>query len=208
MQQKTVIFDLDGTIVNTGTPIANAINHVRDAFGMPPMEKSHILSKLNCPDTYSPSYFYGVETYTPQHIEIFENYYDKHCIIDIELYDGFEAMLTEIAKSFNLAVATNASVGFAKKILENRQVDNFFGYVIGSDCVKKPKPHPEMLFKVIDHFGTDGVNCLFVGDSVKDELAARSAGMEYVMVDWGFSDHKGAITDTEELRKALFKLLG
>lgn len=205
---KTLIFDLDGTIVNTGTPIANAINHVRDAFGMAPMEKAHILSKLNCPETHSPSYFYGVDVYTPKHVALFEDYYDRYCVIDIELYDGFGALLEEVGAVFNTAVATNAGSGFAKKILESQGVEKHFGYIIGSDCVKNPKPHPEMLFRVMEHFGGGAEEAVFVGDSVKDELAAKSAGMGYIMVDWGFSDHKEAICDVGDLKKEIFKLLG
>lgn len=202
-KEKTVIFDLDGTIVDTGTPIANTINHVRSHFDLAPMPKELILEKVNCPHTHSPMFFYEVESFTDSHIELFESYYHMHCVNDIELYDGMEKLLEELQERYNLAVATNASSKFAKKILESQNLLDRFDFLIGADMVKEPKPHPEMLHSVIEHFGHSRDAYLFIGDSQKDELAASRADIPYVMVEWGFSTHSESISSTQELRNIL-----
>lgn len=206
MKTKTVIFDLDGTIVNTGTPIANTINYVREFFDLPQMEKNHILKHVNCPETNTPQFFYGVDEYSDKHIELFEEYYHKHCIIDIDTYDGMDVMLKNIEKDFNLAIATNASAPFARRILGSQSLEDLFSFIIGADNVAKAKPDPEMLFRVMDNFSKKKEDYVFIGDSKKDELAAKNAGIEYLMVDWGFSDHDDALTHSSHLEESIYRV--
>jgi phosphoglycolate phosphatase len=202
-KDRTVIFDLDGTIVDTGTPIANTINYVRGEFDLAPLSKELILEKVNCPDTHSPMFFYEVESFTDRHIELFESYYSKACTEEIELYSGIRELLEFASESSHIAIATNASSLFAKKILISQEIDDRFDFVIGADMVKNPKPDPEMLHRVLEHFGSDKQSSVFIGDSKKDYLAALSAGVPYVMVEWGFSTHPESIASTEELKALL-----
>ncbi|MFP4332038.1 MAG: HAD family hydrolase [Campylobacterales bacterium] len=202
-KKRTIIFDLDGTIVNTGVPIANTINYVRREFDLSPLPKELILEKINCPRTDSPMFFYEVPSFTEHHIELFETYYSKACIEEIELYEGIGEFLESVQSSANLAVATNASSLFAKKILRSQDIDNRFGFIIGADMVENPKPDPEMLHRVLEHFCEEKESCVFIGDSQKDQLAALSAGISYIMVEWGFSRHSSAIRSVEELKNLL-----
>ncbi len=210
MKSKTIIFDMDGTLVDTSIPIVKTINFVRKKFGLKELDKEIILEKINCPDTHSPQFFYGVDEFSDRHIDLFESYYQQCCTLDISLYSGIKDLIQEIEQTFHLSVATNASSHFAKKILHSQNIVESFSYIIGANDVKESKPHPEMLFKVMEKFSQERAHYIFIGDSFKDELAAKNAGIEYLMVDWGFSDHRThhrVHNSAEELKKSIYEIL-
>jgi len=197
---------MDGTIVNTGTMIAKTINYVRDNMGLKPMEEKLLLKSLNDPQINAPSFFYGSEYFTDKQTQLFEQYYHKNCIVGVELYDGMEEFLQEYSKTNTLTIATNAHSDFAKKILSHLGVDKYFEMIVGADMVKIPKPHPEMLEKTMQKLGFTKNNSMFIGDSDKDKLSAISAGINYKLVNWGFTQHiSDALENVEELKTFIDK---
>ena len=202
--KRLIIFDMDGTIVNTATMIAKTINHVRHHMGLEEMEEKLMLRSLNDPDIDSPSFFYGTKYFTDEQTKLFEDYYHKNCIIGVELYDGIKEFLEEYHTKYTFSIATNAHSDFAKKILSHLEVEYYFKYIIGADMVNKPKPNPEMLDKTIKKFGIEKKMAVLVGDSLKDKRAAVSAGIDCVLVNWGFSEHnEDAIEDIKSLKHHL-----
>lgn len=204
---KTIIFDMDGTLVDTGAVIANTINYVRIELGLEPMEEKFLLANVNSPDVNPAEFFYGTHQFTDEQTKLFENYYHKHCVIDTSLYDGIEEMLQEFGENFNLAVATNSFDVFANKILNHHDIGHHFDFVIGANNVEKPKPHPDMIHKVMEEFsGVERKNdFILIGDSHKDRLSAKEAGIDYLMVDWGFSDYEDAIINVQDLKTEILK---
>jgi phosphoglycolate phosphatase len=205
-KQKTIIFDMDGTLINSGNVIANTINHVRVNFGLEPMEKKHLLACINNPKLNSAQFFYETENFTPKHSELFESYYAKHCVSDIILYDGIYELLKGIKDDFNLAIATNASSNFAKEMTQHLNIDSFFIDIIGANEVKNPKPHPDMINTLIKRNNFNKENTIVVGDSQKDIMSATSANVKSILVNWGFTDHKtDATANVSILHKKLLQ---
>ena len=209
MQRKLIIFDMDGTVVNTGVMITKTINYVREHMGLEPIEQKLMLEKLNDPDLNSSEYFYGTKYFTDKQTELFEDYYNENCIIGVELYDGMKELLDKYSQKYTLTIATNAHTDFAKKILSHLEVDNYFDLIIGADMVTNPKPHPEMLEKTMKKLKFEKNNTVLIGDSLKDQRASISANIECKLVNWGFSDHKEdeAIEKIEDLSLYLSSLL-
>lgn len=208
MQKKElIIFDMDGTLIDSGNAISNTINFVRGHLGLPIMPKDELLKNMNNPDINSSEFFYGTEAFTDDQTKLFGEYYDKNCINDIILYDGIKEMLDEISNYFTLAVATNASVEFANKMIEHLNIDNYFDMVIGANCVPNPKPHPDMLLETIKKLNHKKEYSILVGDSHKDTRAANAASIDSLLVQWGFSDHSNSefetIIEVEELKNRL-----
>lgn len=190
MQNKQlIIFDMDGTLIDSGNVITNTINFVRTNIGLDIMPKDELLRNLNNPDINSAKFFYGTKEFTPEQTELFSHYYDKHCISDIELYDGIFDMLDDISKYFTLTVATNASSDFASKMISYLNIDNYFDMIIGANDVKNPKPHPDMLLKTMKKLNVETTHSILIGDSQKDLRAANSAKIDSLLVNWGFSEH-------------------
>jgi phosphoglycolate phosphatase len=207
--KQLIIFDMDGTLIDSGNVISNTVNYVRTTLGLSVMPKQELLSSINNPDIISSEFFYGTKAFTDEQTKLFGDYYHENCIKDIALYEGIEVMLHEINKHFTLSIATNASVEFAQKMIEHLNINKHFNFVIGANQVSLPKPHPEMLINTTNKLSIDIKNSILIGDSEKDKHAALSCDMDYLLVNWGFTqhDHKCVVSNVEELHKKLLALL-
>ena len=200
-----IMFDMDGTLIDSGFAITNTINYVRENLGFDRLEKNYILEKVNDPNINSAEFFYGTKEFTPLQTKLFEEYYNQHCLNDLVVYDGIAKLIDDISKDFTLAVATNANSTYAYKMLNHVGLAKYFPTILGYDSVKNPKPHPEMVYKILDKHNIQKQNAQLIGDSHKDIMAATRAGVDSVLVNWGFSNHeKDAIETVLELEKRIF----
>jgi phosphoglycolate phosphatase len=202
---KNIIFDMDGTLINSGTLIANTINHVRENLDLAPMEKSIVLKHINEPQLNPAMFFYETESFSDEQTVWFEEYYEKHCYTDLELYEGIYDLLDDLSGDYFLSVATNANDHIAKKMLSHTGIEKFFAKVVGANNVPNPKPHPDMLLKIIDEHKLEKHRTILIGDSPKDKLSAQSAGIDSIIVNWGFTDYfeDDVIERVDEIYKKL-----
>lgn len=201
-----IIFDMDGTLIDSGNVITNTINHVRNHFGLEPMSKNTLLKNLNNPDINSADFFYGTPEFTKEQTAVFSEYYDKHCITDIILYDGIYELIKRLKGKYILCVATNANHQFAHKMLDFLGIKDYFSYIVGADMVPVPKPAPDMLHLCCETLAINEQNAILVGDSNKDKRAALTANMDYILVNWGFSDYNlsgDVVTNIDYLEKRI-----
>lgn len=205
-----IMFDMDGTLINSSTSLVNTINYVRQNLGFEKLDKQLILESVNDPKINAAEFFYGTKNFTQQQQVLFEEYYHQNCLEGLELYDGIKKLVDDLSCDFTLAVATNANSVFARKMLGHLEIDHYFKSILGFDNVKNPKPHPDMIHKILDTHKIDNTKAQVIGDSHKDIMAASKAGVDSVLVNWGFSNHeKDAIETIEELEKNIknkFKL--
>ncbi|MGE4398717.1 MAG: HAD family hydrolase [Campylobacterales bacterium] len=192
MANEIIIFDLDGTLVDSGDNIAAAINHTRASFGLSPLGRDYVLDNINRDDINAADVFYGTKSFTEEQRAIFEPYYYEICAQNVRLYEKIDFFLDEFrTNGFKMAVATNGKTEFAKKILDSLDISNYFDAIIGADRVALPKPNPEMLLKALDGMGADDdASVIMVGDSIKDVKAARAIKIPSVVVEWGFGEDK------------------
>lgn len=202
---KTIIFDMDGTLIDSGDIIADTINYVRSHFDLQPLEKLDLLCNVNNPEIHPPLYFYEVETYSQKHIELFESFYHQNFMDKIRLYDGIFELLSEFSNHFRYAIATNAHTLVAKNMVKHLKIDHHFEKIVGADDVKNAKPHPDMICKILQDLNLEKDDVFLIGDSKKDALAASNAGIDSLLVNWGFSEHDEAISDISELKNILRK---
>ncbi len=206
IKQKAIIFDMDGTLINSGNIIANTINHVRIHSGLEAMNKDSLLQSINNPHINTAKFFYGTDKFTDKHSELFETYYEEHCISDIVLYDGISNLLETIKDDFILTIATNASTIFAIQMTQHLNIHHYFKDIIGADKVVQAKPHPDMLNALINKHHFDRNNTILVGDSPKDLMSANSANIGSILVNWGFTNHENnALETVQELQDKLIK---
>ncbi|MGB5793954.1 HAD family hydrolase [Poseidonibacter sp.] len=200
-----IIFDMDGTLINSGFAITNTINYVRTNLGLEELESNYILENVNDPNINSAEFFYGTKEFTDQQTKLFGEYYNEHCLHDLVVYDGIKELIDTLKNDFTLAVATNANSVYAKKMLNHVELGSYFPTILGYDSVSKPKPHPEMVNKILDKHDILKHNAQVIGDSHKDIMAATNAGVDSVLVNWGFSNHeKDAIETVEELKHRIY----
>ena len=209
IKKQLIIFDMDGTLIDSGDVITNTINFVRTNIGLEKLDKTEMLLTLNNPDVNAAEFFYGTSAFTDEQTVLFTEYYDNNCINDIILYDGIKQMLESLSEHFTLTIATNASVDFANKMCEHLDIDKYFDMVVGASCVENPKPHPDMLLKILNHLNISKDKAILIGDSLKDKKAADWAQMDSILVNWGFSDHCDsiAVSNSQELTKRILKFV-
>ncbi len=188
---KIVVFDMDGTLLDSKKDITISINHVRAVnYNLPPLSESFIVESINAEVRNLPKLFYDTEEYQEADRELFEIHYEKQCVQNPYLYDGILETLEKLfACGVKLSVATNAPTKFAQRMLTHLEVYDMFDVVIGADRVKLSKPDPEMLNEILTHYGFDkeSHNAWMVGDNSKDMLCAKSAGIDSLFATWGFS---------------------
>jgi len=202
--KKLIIFDMDGTLVNSSITIANAINYVRKNLGFVPMESEHILSLVNDHTINPAQTFYHAKAFDKDHEKWFSEYYTKNHDKELVLYVGIKEMLVLLKeKGYRLAVATNAYRGSTIESLTHLDIYEIFDGIACYDDVLQGKPHPDMLYKLLDALDVKEDEAIFIGDGPRDELAAKEANMDYIMVDWGFTEHEDAVSSVDTLKQML-----
>lgn len=204
--KELYIFDMDGTLIDSSQVIINAINHVRENMGLSAMDDAYILKSINEELINPARHFYGIEAFEPIHEEWFSSYYSANHDKEITLYEGISELLEAIkAKDAKLAIATNAYRVSTMESLKHLGIENFFDAVVTYDDVGKVgKPDPKMLFTILDNLQVAKKDSIFIGDSHKDRVASNKANIDFLMVNWGFSDHSSNVVDsTQNLYKIL-----
>jgi phosphoglycolate phosphatase len=194
---------MDGTLIDSSVVIVNAINYVRSRLSLPPMDSKFIVSCINNTNIHGPSIFYDSQHYTKEQEVWFQEYYTDNHDKDIALYNGIKELLDELKLTHKMSVATNAYELSAKQTLKAAKISNYFDIVMAADIVKKAKPHREMIDKIVSYYGGDYDEFIMIGDGERDIMAAKNAGIDSILVDWGFTKHKNAIQDVNELKKIL-----
>jgi phosphoglycolate phosphatase len=203
-KKELIIFDMDGTLVNSSLTIANAINYVRKNLGFEPLSQAYILRLVNDATINPAQVFYHAKAFDKDHERWFSEYYTKNHEKELVLYEGIKVLLERLKNEGKLlAVATNAYRNSTLESLGHLEILELFDSVGCYDDVPEGKPAPDMLYKVLDELGCRVENAVFIGDGPRDEMAAQKASMSYLMVDWGFTEHQDAIREVKMLEEIL-----
>jgi phosphoglycolate phosphatase len=190
MPKQLILFDMDGTLVDSSQLLANTINHVRNKLGLPDMPFEIILSHVNDPDINPARFFYEADAFEPIHEQWFSAYYTAHHAHQLILYPGIKGLLEWLRLGgFGIGLATNAYRRSTLESLRHLEIESYFDAIVCHDDVAHPKPAPDMLEVILRALKIPREAALFVGDGPRDEESAQAAGIEYVMVDWGFTEH-------------------
>lgn len=186
MKHGLIIFDMDGTLIDSSAAMTQSVNYVRARIGLPPIDQKMLEYHINQPDHHLPKIFYNTDEYDPQHRAWFKEHYLEHVHTMIALYPDIAEMLKSVYDTAHLAIATNASDFFAHHMLEHMKIDHYFSAIVGSNNVAEPKPSPLMIQHLMDSFSLKTDHTVLVGDSLKDEQAALNAGIDFFFVEWGY----------------------
>ena len=185
---QTLIFDLDGTLVDSKKALTEAVNRVRrDIYALAPMTADRLAKLLNRPNEELPRLLYGVDRYDARAHAYFIECYGRLCTDESTLFEGIYPLLERLhAHGHTLCVATNGPTFTAEKVLNHLKVSHFFSDIVGADRVERAKPDPAMIELILTRLNRK--SAYMIGDSQKDILAALSAGIQPVFVEWGYGD--------------------
>lgn len=183
---KTLIFDLDGTTVNTDNLIIDTWLKLYDAIEPIKRKTREELAYYS-----GPSFEENVKQEYPEDkielcTKIFREITNNLIETDLEEYPGAKEVLNHLkSKGLKLAINTNRLVKYTLKILKTLQYEDIFDVLMCPDFVKKGKPDPEGCLKIIEQTGSKKEECLYIGDTIFDYLTAKNAGIDCVLVNWG-----------------------
>jgi len=187
LKVELVVFDLDGTLVDSREDIAQAVNHVLGLFNLPALPDHEIAAYVGRGVS---SLVRSVLGEGQQHLykkamPLFKAYYAEHLLDHTVLYPGVRELL-ESLKNFRKAVITNKPTEYSVKILEGLGVARFFETVLGGDKVPAKKPAPDALITLAGQSGVALEKVLMIGDSTMDIEAGKNAGTRTCAMTYGF----------------------
>ncbi len=207
---KSVIFDMDGTLLDSSYAMTCSVNFVRNSMGLEPIEKEYLEYHINQPDLNLPMHLYGTKQYSPAQQKLFREHYLENSTLHVKPYDGALELLKYLkSKGTYQSIATNAPDIFAKHMLKNCKLADFFAFIVGANNVEKSKPNPQMLNLICEKTSTIAEQTIFIGDSIKDEMAAKNANMKFIFADWGYgqSVSENKIKSVKKLQDYLENIL-
>ena len=185
-----LIFDLDGTLIDSRLDLANAVNATRAQMNRPPLEHSTVYSYVGngapvlIRKALGPEYPAAV---VANALEYFLQYYRAHMLDNTVLYPGIREALDRFrADSIAMAVLTNKPVAVSQAIVDGLGLHEHFRSVYGGNSFEQKKPHPVGIETLMAENGASREQTLMVGDSSVDVQTARNAKVTACGVTWGF----------------------
>lgn len=190
---KLLIFDFDGTLIDSKKDIAIATNHTLAAFAIPPLDEETIAGYVGSgiAELLKGAMKQGGEMCTPptlinKALDIFKKYYGEHCADNTRWYPHVLPTLERLSKKYRLTILTNKPKNLTDKIINKLKGGSLFSQVIGMHEGFEKKPDPSGARNLM---ATANMSCdqtLLVGDSLVDVQTAQNAGIDVGLVTYGF----------------------
>jgi phosphoglycolate phosphatase len=191
-QVRALIFDLDGTLINSKLDLALAVNAALEEMGRGPLPHEQIFSYVGqgAPSLIAHALGAGAtQEECLRGLEFFIQYYSIHKLDNTTLYPGVRETLDALS-GMSMAVLTNKPVGASRGILQGLGVAGHFQIIYGGNSFERKKPHPQGVETILREFGASPAQAMVVGDSEIDVQTARNAGTWVCGVTYGFGSHR------------------
>ena len=183
---QAVLFDFDGTLVDSVPDLAASVDAARTHYGCASVGEARVRDWVgrgawnliqqafaDRPDLIEPAYAF------------FADHYATQCAVNPVPYPGVIEGLAQLAQNYKLAVVTNKPIKYAQTMLDAMGLQ--FDAVLGADSVPNRKPAPDMLLKACELMDVDPLNAVMVGDSSNDSDAAQAIGMPVALTRMGYN---------------------
>ncbi len=198
MRNPVILFDLDGTLVDSLADLTDALNHMLANFGRPCLDPSDVrqLVGKGVRNLVARALASASDQEINRGIELFTTYNRAHIADKSRLYPGMQEVLSELsAAGIPLAVISNKQEALCCLILEALGIAKLFACICGGDTVAELKPSPLPLQHVLACLDKECHEAIMVGDSINDIQAGQRAGIATIGCSWGYGT-------AEELQEA------
>ena len=178
---KLVIFDLDGTLVDSDRTVIKILNTIRKDLTLPALKLKNISFFLSLGGEEMIKKIIGNELDAKKYLGIFRQRYLEDSLDNENLFDGVINYLKYLeSKNIQMAIFTNKPKDLTEKTLKKHKVYDFFNYIVTSDDVEFKKPSPDGCHKIIKMSSILAENIIMIGDSELDKKAANSASINFL----------------------------
>lgn len=181
---RLLIFDLDGTLLDTSQDITNAINHAIKPLGLKPLSVEKTTSMVGYGITKLIENLVSAQ-FQEKTLNRFLEYYSKHLLDNTKPYPGIKETLSELG-SYKKAVISNKRESYSREVLDGNGLLEFFDSILGSDSVAERKPSPAPIFEVLKRADVSKEEAVIIGDSNFDIEAGKAAGIRTIAVTYGY----------------------
>jgi len=195
-----LVFDLDGTLIDSRRDIRTAVNRMRADFGLPPLALEEVVGMVGegakvlieralAPELSEPSAEPSAEQsaeHVARALPVYFGYYEEVALATTRAYAGVPEMLARLAAAFPLALLSNKGEAISRRILEALDLAPFFRAILGGDSLPTRKPDPAGLRLAAERLGVGVADLWLVGDSRIDAATAAAADCGFLLVEWGF----------------------
>jgi phosphoglycolate phosphatase len=189
-QYTAILFDLDGTLLDTANDLGAALNYVLSKYNIAEVSKELFrpvasdgakgLLELGFGEQLT---HYNYETLRGE----FLNYYQKNIAVQTCFYPGIEELLTNlIDNNIPWGVVTNKPIDLTLDLLPHFSIFSHCCSIVGGDSLKEKKPHPAPLLYACKQMNVDASRCIYVGDAIRDIEAGNAANMYTIIAEWGY----------------------
>ena len=191
LRPAALVFDLDGTLVDSRRDIATALNRLRSELGLPPLSLDQVASLVGegAKVLVRRALADWNQELTPERLKEvlgrYLSYYEAVCLDTTRPYPGVEEMLAELSSRYRMAVLSNKGERLSVEILEGLDLAWRFSHILGGDSLPTRKPNPAGLNAIADRLDEPVERLMLVGDSRIDGETARNAGCAFALVEWG-----------------------
>ena len=213
MKYEAVIYDLDGTVLNTLDDLCDSLNYCLALFGRSPITPWQTGQYLGNGAKRLVTLASGEEEgseLAEKILEVYKAYYDAHCRIKTAPYEGIVPLMKNMkALGVKQAVVSNKPDSAAQPLVKDF-FDGLLEYAVGESPDVRRKPAPDSVFAAVEKIGVPIEKCVYIGDTEVDLLTAKNAGMDCISVAWGFRSREqlkaagatviaGSVKELEEL---------
>jgi phosphoglycolate phosphatase len=197
MRKKLIIFDIDGTLIHSREDLANAINLMLNDYGIEQLPLKEITGFIGNGAKALVKRSLGEHIIDiDEALACYQKHYSEHIVEKTFLYSGVRDGIKKMVDAgCTLAVVTNKPEIATKKILNILGVDVCFKYILGGGGDFPLKPEPDNLLYLLSDTGIEKSKTVMVGDHYTDLEVGRRAGVERVLVEYGFGDPKDETPD-------------
>ncbi|MDC7237363.1 MAG: HAD hydrolase-like protein [Sphaerochaetaceae bacterium] len=189
---KLIIFDFDGTLVNSSPGIYNTANWTVKQLGLDEVEDIEQLNKFIGPplkDCFKLTYNLD-ESLLDKACDLYRGKYEKSGQYEVEIFDGVENVLKQLRdKGYILAIATMKYREIVFSMLEHLDLVKYFEYIDGTN-IEGTKYKAQILNEIVEHFNIDKKDSILIGDTDHDKDAAVEAKIDFLAVNYGFGYNK------------------
>lgn len=187
---KGIIFDLDGTLLDTLGDLTTAVNLTAKDYGLPALTKAQVSDNIGngFKVTITKSLPGLSADEIPLAVEKFKAHYAEVYMQDSPAYEGIDELLDELVKrKIRISVVSNKVHSYVVDLIASRFPNHRFDIVYGEGETQKRKPDPQGLLAACEAMGLTPQDVLMIGDAEADHLGAKACGMKMLAVSWGFN---------------------